>query len=137
MDTIMIIRDSVATCVKGMAATCQPCAKDAGACCNDVIIAGIICLTILLLAIIAVFTYLKAKSSERKGQDSSQENPTGGACSNNKVKAEYISKLLKHLESLAIKENNAKYDKDGSDNYINVLKNLIKTGTIENEKEKS
>ena len=129
----MIIRDSVATCVKEMAATCQPSVKDAEACCSDVIIVSIICLTILLLAIIAVCTYFKVKATEQKVQDSSQESPTGGTSPDNKVKAEYISKLLKHLESLAIKEDAAKYDEKGSANYIKELKSLINTGTVTNE----
>lgn len=30
MGTIMIIRDSVTTCVKGTAEICQPCVKDSG-----------------------------------------------------------------------------------------------------------
>lgn len=133
MDTLMIIRDSVATCVKGTVATSQPCVNNTDTCCSDVIITGIICLTILLLAIIAVCTYFKVKATEQKVQDSSQESPTGGTSPDNKVKAEYISKLLKHLESLAIKEDAAKYDEKGSANYIKELKSLINTGTVTNE----
>lgn len=133
----MIIRDSVVTCLKGTAVTCQPCVKDAGACCSDVIITSIVCLTILLLTIIAVFTYFKVKAAERKSQDLSKQNSDGGSSPDNKVKAEYISKLLKHLESLSIKEDAAKYDEKGSDKYIEVLKNLIKSGTITDEKKES
>lgn len=133
MDTTTTFCDSVATCVKGTAVICQPCVKEAGACCNDVLIVGIICGTFLLLAIIAVCTYFKVKATEQKVQDSSQESPTGGTSPDNKVKAEYISKLLKHLESLAIKEDAAKYDEKGSANYIKELKSLINTGTVTNE----
>ena len=133
----MIIRDSVAMCVKETATTSQPCVKDAGACCSDVLIAGIICGTILLLAIITILTYFRLKTTELKVQDVSHGRSSGDSRSNNKVKAEYISKLLKHLESLSIKENAAKYDKDGSDKYIEVLKNLIETGTITNEEKRS
>ena len=137
MNTITIICDSVATCAKGTAVTCQPCAKEAGASCNDVMIVVIICATILLLAIIAVYTYFKVKTTERKAQDASQQKPNGDSGSNSKVKAEYISKLLKHLESLAIKENADKYVKEGSDKYLEVLNNLIKNGTVTNEGQKA
>lgn len=133
MNMLMFICDSVATCMNKTAASCQPCVKNAGPCCNDVIIAGIICGTILLLVIFVILAYYRQKAYERKAQDSSQGNPARETSPDNKVKTEYISKLLKHLESLALKENTAKYDKDGSDKYIEVLKNLIKTGTIENE----
>ena len=132
MDTIMIIRDSVATCLKETAEICQPCIKESTECCSDVIIVGIICITILLLAIITVFAYFKQKADERKLLES-QVNSSGHADSNNKVNAEYISKLLKHLESLAAEENVDKYNKNGSDRYIKELKNLIKKGTVTDE----
>lgn len=133
----MTFCDSVATCVKGTAATCQPCVKDAGTCCNDVIITGIICGTILLLAIIAVCAYFRLKAYERKGQNASQHEQGGCTSPDNKVKAEYISKLLKHLESLANKEDKGKYDEQGSKRYIKELRNLILKGTVTNEKEES
>lgn len=66
MDTIMIIRDSVACCINNTAEMSQPCMKEVGNSYNDVAIVGIICGTILLLAIIAVVTYFKQKSNERK-----------------------------------------------------------------------
>jgi uncharacterized protein YxeA len=82
MDTIMIIRDSVATCVNKTAEMCQPCVKGVGNSYNDVVIVGIICGAILLLAIIAVVAYFKQKSYERKAleetfskkQDEEKEN---------------------------------------------------------------
>lgn len=41
MDTIMIIRDSVATCLKGMADSCLPSEKDAGISWQEVILSGL------------------------------------------------------------------------------------------------
>lgn len=128
----MIIRDSVAMCVNKTAATCQPCVKEAETCCNDVVIVGIVCVTILLLAIISVFAFLKWKADERK-IPASQVNSCGDSGSNDKVKTEYINKLLKHFESLTVEENVAKYNKDGSKKYIKELKNLIKEGTVTDE----
>lgn len=135
MDTITIICGSVAMCVRKMAGVCQPCVKECASC-NDLTIVGIICATILLLAIIAVLSYFKVKADERKAQDALQGKPGGESGTNNNVKAEYISKLLKHLESLAIQENVAKYDKNGSDRYIKELKNLINKGTVTDEEQK-
>ena len=136
MNTLIIICDSVATCVKRTAATCLPCVKNAEEYCCDVMIVGIICLTILL-AIIVFAVYLKVKATERKTYEQSRQEPCGETSSNNKVRAEYISKLLKHLESLAIKEEAVKYDKAGSDRYIEVLKKLIETGTVTYDEQKA
>lgn len=137
MDSTMTFCDSVATCVKGTAATCQPCMKDAGACCSDVFIVVIICGTILLLAIFAILAYIGLKVYERKAQNKLLQKQGVGANSDNKVKAEYISKLLKHLESLSINENVGKYNDEGSKRYIKELKSLILKGTVTNEKEES
>jgi len=51
MDTIMIIRDSVACCVRKTAEICQPCVKEAGTNCQDVTIVFIICVAIVVVAI--------------------------------------------------------------------------------------
>lgn len=137
MDTIMIIRDSVATCIKGTAATCQPCMKMTETSWLDVAVVGLVCLAVAVIAIYAIYRFFKWKDDVRQASKESMKNPTGGTSPDNKVKAEYISKLLRHLESLAIKENANKFDKDASDKYIDVLKNLIKTGTITDEKKES
>lgn len=134
MDTITVICDTVAMCVRKTTEVCQPCVKECASC-NDVTIVGIICFTILLLAIIAALSYFKVKADERKTSKALQADVCNNSSSNN-VQAEYISKLLKHLENLAIQENVAKYDKNGSDRYIKELKNLINKGTVTDEEQK-
>ncbi len=66
MDSTMITCDSVATCVNKMTATCQSCVNGTEINWLDVVIVGIICGTILLLAIIAVVAYFMHKYNERK-----------------------------------------------------------------------
>lgn len=66
MDSTIISCDSVATCVNKMTATCQSCVNGTEINWLDVVIVGIICGTILLLAIIAVVAYFMHKYNERK-----------------------------------------------------------------------
>lgn len=65
MDTIMIIRDSVATCVNKTAEIYQPCVKETGTCWQDIVIVGIVCAAIASIAIFAVYRYFKWKDDER------------------------------------------------------------------------
>lgn len=66
MDSTMITCDSVATCVNKMTTTCQSCVKGTEINWLDVVVVGIICGTILLLAIIAVVAYFIHMDKERK-----------------------------------------------------------------------
>lgn len=65
MDTIMIIRDSVAMCMNKTAEMCHPCVKEAGTCWQDIVIVGIVCAAIASIAIYAVYRYFKWKEYER------------------------------------------------------------------------
>lgn len=65
MDTILIIRDSVASCVNKTAEICQPCVKETGTNCLDVVIVFIICVAIAVIAIYAIRRYFKWKDDER------------------------------------------------------------------------
>lgn len=65
MDTIMIIRDSVAMCVNKTVEICQPCVKETGTCWQDIVIVGIVCVAIASIAIYAVYRYFKWKDDER------------------------------------------------------------------------
>lgn len=134
MDTTMIVCDSVAKCVNKMAGICQHCVKGTETSNNDVTIVLIICGTILLLAIIVVLMYFLLKLNERKALKTSAKDAGGDSSSKEKNEAEYISRLLKHLESLTVKDNVGKYDKEGSQRYVNELKHLIKTGEVADEK---
>lgn len=66
MDTIMIIRDSVATCVNKTAEICQPCVKEAGTTWQDVAIAFLVCLTLYLIVRYVIYKYYQYKKEERK-----------------------------------------------------------------------
>ena len=133
----MIICDSVACYINNTAEMSQPCMKEVGNSCNDVAIVGIICGTILLLAIIVALMYFLLKSNERKSSQTSAKDAGGDSSSKEKNEAEYISRLLKHLESLTVKDNVGKYDKEGSQRYVNELKHLIKTGEVTDEKQEA
>lgn len=65
MDTILIIRDSVAMCVNKTAEICQPCVNNAGTTWQDVAIVLLICLTLLIIALCALCNYFKWKKYER------------------------------------------------------------------------
>ena len=65
MDTLLVIRDSVATCVNKTDTICQSCVKEAETTWQDVSIALIICLTIMIIALYAIYKYFKSKKEER------------------------------------------------------------------------
>ena len=134
MDTTMIVCDSVAKCVNKTAGICQHCIKGTETSNNDVAIVLIICGTILLLAIIVALMYFLLKLNEQKALQTSAKNADEDSGSKKKNEAEYISRLLKHLESLTVKENVGKYDEIGSKRYVDELKHLIKTGEVTDEK---
>lgn len=73
MDAIMIICDFVATCVKETAENCQHCVKNLCPCWENVFIVGIICFTVLIIAIVAICYYHAWKSNERKAQKEAEE----------------------------------------------------------------
>lgn len=134
MDTIMIIRDSVACCMRKTAEICQPCVKEAGASCNDVTIVSIVCGTILLLAIIAAFTYLIQKGCERNAQKTAAEEKRKYEEKDraDKKQADLDAHELKRKEELENKLLNyieSKIDKGKTiakeDNYIAELRNMI------------
>ena len=135
MKTLMVICNTFATCVKGMVATCQPCVKVTETSWLDVLEVGLVCLAVAVVAIYAIYRFFKWKDDVRQASKESTKNPIGGTCPDNKVKAEYISKLLKHVESLSINENVGKYNDEGSKRYIKELKSLILKGTVTDEEE--
>ena len=69
MDTILIIRDSVACCVNKTAEICQPCIKEVGASWQDVVFVGIICAAILIIALFAICKYYNDKEKEACDED--------------------------------------------------------------------
>ena len=134
MDTTMIVCDSVAKCVNKTDGICQHCIKGTETSNNDVAIVLIICGTILLLAIIVALMYFLLKLNEQKALQPSAKNADEDSGSKKKNEAEYISRLLKHLEGLTVKDDVGKYNEEGSQRYIRELKHLIKTGEVADEK---
>ncbi len=139
MDTIMIICDSVAMCVKKAADVCQPCAKDYGTNNNDIIIVAIICGTILLISLFALWKYYKNKDNERMALASAAEEKRKqeGIISENKQQADLLSKLLNFKEELTKKEVANKLDEEASNTYIKELKYLITRKTLPEDEQKT
>ena len=132
MDTIVIICDSVAMCVKKAADVCQPCVKDYGTNNNDITIVAIICGTILLVSLFALWKYYKNKDNERMALASAieEKRKQEGIISENKQQADLLSKLLNFKEELTKKEVANKLDEEASNTYIKELKYLITKKTL-------
>lgn len=138
MDTIMIICDSVATCINKTAEVCQPCVKEAKTNCLDVAIWGLICLSLAFVVWYAIHRYFKWKDDERIALASAAEEKRKqeGIISENKQQADLLSKLLNFKEELTKKEVANKLDEKASITYIKELKYLITRKTLpEDEKE--
>ena len=88
--------------VKAADVVCQPIIKEAETSCNDVMIVGIICVAIVLVAIVAVFGFLywknmeiKADREEREFQKTKEKEADIAA---RKQKADAQGKLLDFLK---------------------------------------
>lgn len=122
MDTIMIIRDSVATCMNKTAECLQPCVKNAGTSCRDFWLAVIqdvgvtlvICITICFLA----WLLYKWKKDERN--DKKEEAAT-------KRESENVER--NHRLSVRSEDYCQKRKDDLQDRIINYMENRIKEGT--------
>lgn len=88
MDTIMILRDSVATFMKGTADICQPCVKEAGTNCQDVAIVFIICVAIAAIVIYAIKRYFKWKDDERSASANAAQQKRSNEEADRKLKQE-------------------------------------------------
>lgn len=105
MDTIMIIRDSTATCTEETTEICQPCVEDFSPHLTTMITIGIICTTIIIIAIL-VYKYRKLKLLEnsaevKRNQDSEdrklkQETDLESLMS--KRKEELQNRMLNYIE---------------------------------------
>ena len=92
MDTILIIRDSVASCVKKPAEICQPCVKEAETNCLDVVIVFIICFAIAAIAIYAIRRYFKWKDDERSASANAAQQKRSNDEADRKSKQEADTK---------------------------------------------
>ena len=106
MDTILIIRDSVACCVSKTAEICQPCVKEIGTSWQDVVMTGlryafILCLVYLLLTgFLKWWNQMFLAKTKRKHELEDRKL---------KQKADLKDKLLSHLKERA----EIKRDEDG------------------------
>ena len=133
MDTLMIIRDSVATCVNKTAEICQHCVKEAETNWLDVLIIGIICATIVIIVLNVTCHYLKLKKAEREAQQKAAENKRSNEIEDRKLKqkADLQDKLLSLQKDCAeIKRDDhgnicPKYNDKAYKDYRNSLVMLI------------
>lgn len=129
MDTIMIIRDSVATCVNKTAEICQPCLKEAGTAWQDVVLQGILYAMILCLAYwvsSGFFKWLNQRSTMKAKAFQEKNN-----CER-KQKSDLQDKLLSYYKDRLIKDkkddkgNVIVYDEDNCKEYVELLSNMIR-----------
>lgn len=135
MNTIFLSSDYVIVKACEKACACAKNVQGAGTTCADVQIAYIICLTILIIALVAVILaflwqwqvrYYKKRESENKHQWEVEE-------AERKKKSDLLDKYLDFLKSLSYpydKDKEGKpvkkeYDKVQSDKYLKVLRQLM------------
>ena len=131
MDTMMIC-DCIAPSVK-KAATCQPCLNVTCTNCNDAVIVGIICATILIIALVGIIGYFAMKVGERKASKEAETERRENEENDRKwkQKADMQDKLLSYYKDRLIKDkkddkgNVIVYDDDNCNKYVEQLKNLI------------
>ena len=106
--------------------TCQPCGKELGTNCNDVAIVGIICATIVAIALIAkraIWSWQKAELAYKENERNEKEVKEQKDCTR-KQKANLLNKLLD-------------FQKDNEkDNYLNTLASLLEIQLSEYKHEK-
>ena len=133
MDTIMIIRDSVATCVNKMATICQPCVKEPDTNWQDVIIWVTLFIAFAYVVRYGIKQYFIWKKAERAANDAIT-NAKREQDKNDrdwKQKADLKNKLLDiqkdHAEIKRDEHGNLykKYDDSAYAKYEKTLKALI------------
>lgn len=112
MDTILIIRDSVASCVNKTAEICKPCAKEAETNWLDVLIVGIICATIIIIVIKVTCRYFKLREAEREAQQKVAGNKRNNEIDDREWKQ--MADLKDRLLSLQKDCAEIKYDDHGN-----------------------
>lgn len=138
MDTIMIIRDSVATSVSKTTDICQHSMNFEETNENVLTIVCFICATTLIIALYGIYKYYKWKKDERHAAQLSAQEKRKEEINDREVKqqAELLNKLLAHLEKRLNEEETSKIDEKASKRYIKELKNLITAKTLpEDDKE--
>ena len=134
MDTIIVIRDSVACCVSKTAEICQPCVREVGSSWSDFAIVVIICITLVIISCYAISRYFQWKDDERKAFETATDKKRKYEMEDRKSKqrADLEDKLLSHLkDSAEIKRDEdgneiPKFDKEASKNYMERLDQMLK-----------
>lgn len=124
----MIIRDSTATCTEETTEICQPCVEDFSPHLTTMITVGIICATIIIIAIL-VYKYKKLKLLEnsaevKRNQDSEErklKQETDLRSLKSKRKEELQNRMLNYIESRITEGETITKD----DKYLAKLKELI------------
>ena len=133
MDTIMIICDSVATCVKGTVDTCQPCVKEAGTTWQDVSIVFLICLTLLIIALYAICKYYKCKKDEREASTNAAREKR----KNDVEDRQWKLSVDKEAHELKRKEDKDDHDKKLEEEQVNYDKEIKEEQEKRNKKQRS
>lgn len=137
MDTIIVIRDSVACCVSKTAEICQPCVREVGSSWSDFAIVVIICITLVIISCYAISRYFQWKDDERKALETAAEKKRKYEMEDrkSKQKADLEDKLLSHLkDSAEIKRDEdgneiAKFNPEASKEYTKLLNQMINGGS--------
>ena len=137
MDTIIVIRDSVACCVSKTAEICQPCVKEVGSSWLDFAIVVVICITLVSICCYAISRYFQWKDDERKALETAADKKRKYEMEDRKSKqrADLEEKLLSHLKEIAaIKRDEdgneiAKFNPEASKEYTKMLNQMINGGS--------
>ena len=137
MDTIIVIRDSVACCVSKTAEIGQPCVREVGSSWSDFAIVVIICITLVIISCYAISRYFQWKDDERKAFETAAEKKRKYEMEERKSKqrADLEDKLLSHLkDSAEIKRDEdgneiAKFNPEASKEYTKLLNQMINGGS--------
>lgn len=105
----------------------RPCPAPACASWVPVAITGIICATILIIAITGISLFFSWKNKEMKARKQAADDKRKHDLEDRKdeVQAQHLERLLKFMESRTTKENAEKLQKTESQDYEQVLKHLI------------
>ena len=133
MDTILIIRDSVAMCVNKTAEVCQPCVKENGTNWQDVIIWVTLFVVFAYIARYCIKQYFKWKKDERvMSVDEAKEKKENEEFDRKwKQKTDMKDKLLNYYKERQIKDkkddkgNVIVYDEDNCNKYVEQLTKMI------------
>ena len=119
----MIIRDSVATCAKGITGNCQSNVNATEWFWQNIIVVGIICATVLAIALVWMWKYYKWKADPYNAQNPKAQGIMELELKNQKLKQ--IAKLQDNLICYMNSKINRKEELSNNDSYIDELRKMI------------